>query len=110
MSTARTPTPRLHDGDTVVLRPAHQGDAAALRRLAIIDSSEPLDGDVLVAERDGVILAAHQLHGPRSIADPFRPTADLVDLLHARIALLRRAGLSSRAGFARRLTRPLAVR
>ncbi|HEY5142518.1 MAG TPA: hypothetical protein VII98_03365 [Solirubrobacteraceae bacterium] len=110
MSTSQTPTLRRHDGETVVLRPAHQGDAEALRRLAIIDSAEPLDGDVLVAERDGVILAAHEMHGPRVIADPFAPTADLVDLLQARIALLRRAGVRRRARFARRRTHPLAAR
>ncbi len=65
---------------------------------------------MLVAERDGVILAAHELHGSRAIADPFRPTADLVDLLQARIALLRRAGTRSRDRLARRLAHPLAAR
>ncbi len=111
MSTARTLTHRPHDSETVVLRPAHQGDADALRRLAILDSAAPLTGDVLVAERDGVILVAHELNGDQWIADPFVRTADLAELLRARIGLLRRAGAHGRARQARRrLMHPLAAR
>jgi hypothetical protein len=84
--------------DAVVLRPAHQGDHAALRRLAALDSAAPLAGRILLAERDGEISAALELRTGRSIADPFRPTAGLVDLLEARAALLRRAALGRRRG------------
>ena len=52
----------------------------------------------MVAERDGEIAAALELHSGRSIADPFKPTAGLVDLLEARAALLRRAALGRRRG------------
>jgi hypothetical protein len=64
---------------TVVIRAARGSDGAALENLARMDSQRPPAGDVLVAEQDGVIVAA--LAGDRAIADPFRPTADLVDLL-----------------------------
>ncbi|HVP01289.1 MAG TPA: hypothetical protein VMT10_01860 [Solirubrobacteraceae bacterium] len=109
MSTSRTAPRHRHD-EAVVLRPARSVDHRALRRLAILDSAEPLAGEILVAERDGEILAAHELHGTRSIADPFVPTADLVDLLRARIALLHRAGAGRRARLGRRLGHPLGVR
>jgi hypothetical protein len=64
---------------TVVIRAARGSDGAALENLARIDSQRPPIGDVLVAEQDGMIVAA--LAGDRAIADPFRPTADLVELL-----------------------------
>ena len=72
-------TNRLHTDPTVVIRAARGSDGATLENLARMDSQRPLTGDVLVAEQDGVIVAA--LDGNRSIADPFRPTADLVALL-----------------------------
>jgi hypothetical protein len=64
---------------TVVIRAARGSDGAVLANLARLDSQRPLAGDVLVAEQDGKIVAA--LDGDRAIADPFRPTADLVALL-----------------------------
>jgi hypothetical protein len=64
---------------TVVIRAARGSDGRVLEDLARLDSQRPLTGDVLVAEQDGVVVAA--LAGDRTIADPFRPTADLVDLL-----------------------------
>jgi hypothetical protein len=67
---------------TVVIRAARGSDGAALENLARMDSQRPLDGDVLLAEQDGVIVAA--VAGERSIADPFRPTGDVVELLRLR--------------------------
>jgi hypothetical protein len=64
---------------TVVIRAARGSDGVALENLARMDSQRPVTGDVLLAEQDGVIVAA--LAGDRAIADPFRPTADLVALL-----------------------------
>jgi hypothetical protein len=70
---------RPNSDPTVVIRTARGPDSPALENLARMDSQRPLTGDVLVAEQDGVIVAA--LDGDRAIADPFRPTADLVALL-----------------------------
>ena len=50
--------------------------------------------------RDGEIRAAVAVESGRAIADPFRPTADLVALLRARAAQIRR----------RRRRRPLRLR
>lgn len=76
--------------DAVTLRCAEAADAAALKRLAELDSAAQLSGPVLlVADRDGVLLAAMALASGRVIADPFRPTAALVELLRARERQLR---------------------
>ena len=77
--------------DTIVIRRAAADDLDALRRLAALDSARALLGDVLVAERDGVVRAAYSLDEGRAIADPFVPTAELVTLLQTRAAPLREA-------------------
>jgi|RhiMethySRZTD1v2_1073278.scaffolds.fasta_scaffold2641300_2 hypothetical protein len=64
---------------TVVIRAARGSDGGALDELARVDSQRPLAGEVLLAEQDGVLVAA--LAGERVVADPFRPTADVVALL-----------------------------
>jgi hypothetical protein len=70
--------------DSVTIRPAGPSDAAALDRLAALDSSMPLRGDILVAESGGRVAAALSLRSGRVVSDPFVPTADLVALLRAR--------------------------
>ena len=82
----------LSTDPTVVIRAARGSDGAALADLARLDSQRPLGGDVLVAEQGGALVAA--LAGDRVIADPFRPTADLVALL--RLHAGRPANVSSR--------------
>ncbi|HZH23684.1 MAG TPA: hypothetical protein VEY49_02175 [Solirubrobacteraceae bacterium] len=72
---------------TVVIRSAHSPDGDLLDGLARLDSQRPLAGDVLVAEQDGELVAA--LAGDRVIADPFRPTADVVALLRVRAGRAR---------------------
>ena len=79
---AATATPR----EDVVLRRSTAQDAAALARLAQLDGAPRPVGAVLVAELDGEIVAAVPFAGGRAIADPFRPTAELVELLRARTA------------------------
>ncbi len=85
-----TDTHRSQDSasDAVVLRLAQESDARALRRLADLDDAAPLVGAALLAEQDGELRAALSLHSGRSIADPFRPTTNLVTLLRARASLL----------------------
>ena len=70
--------------EDVVLRRSTAQDAAALTRLAQLDGAPRPVGAVLVAELDGEIVAAVPVEGGRAIADPFRPTAELVALLKAR--------------------------
>jgi hypothetical protein len=67
----------------LVIRPATDVDAADLERLAALDSASPLEGDVLLAYAGGDVRAALSLESGRVVADPFYPSAELVELLRA---------------------------
>jgi hypothetical protein len=69
---------------SVSIRRAGPHDAPALCRLAALDSAAPLCGEVLLAEVDGEARAALSLADGSVVADPFRRTAALVDLLAMR--------------------------
>jgi hypothetical protein len=85
-----TVTP-LSAAPTVLIRAARGSDGAALGRLAALDSAHVPAGDLLVAEADGALVAAHAPASGATIADPFRPTAQVVELLQLRGTLLRAA-------------------
>ena len=77
---------------TVVIRAARGSDAPALRRLAELDSHDRIPaGDLLIAEADDQLVAALSVDTGERIADPFRRTADVVDLLAYRARRLRTA-------------------
>lgn len=76
---------------TVIIRVALGSDGAAIRRLAELDSAPVPAGDLLVAESDGALVAAHAPVTGATIADPFRHTAQVVELLHLRGSMLRAA-------------------
>ena len=65
-------------------------DALELRRLAELDSAASLTGTILAAEQEGELRAAIALASRLVIADPFHPTADLVELLQTRAAQIER--------------------
>jgi len=66
---------------SISLRRAVSTDDAALNRLAQLDSKRLPTGSHLVAERDGVLIAALAQPSGTTIADPFVPSADAVALL-----------------------------
>lgn len=68
----------------VTMRVAGPGDEAAIERLAALDSQRAPRGEVLVAEVAGEIRAAVGVDTGTTVADPFRPTADVVSLLRER--------------------------
>jgi hypothetical protein len=68
----------------LTIRHATTSDEFAVRRLAVLDSSSPPTGDVLLAEMDDELWAALSLDTGAVVADPFRPSRDLVDLLRLR--------------------------
>jgi hypothetical protein len=68
----------------LTIRRATAADAFALRRLATIDSAAPPTGDVLLAQMGDELWAAVSVDTGAAIADPFRPSGDLVDLLRFR--------------------------
>jgi hypothetical protein len=78
--------------DQVVIRSAQRGDGHRLERLAQLDSGAVPAGPALVAELDGVLVAALPLDGGRAIADPFVPSAPLVQMLELRASQLRAVG------------------
>ena len=73
---------------SVTLRIGSLADQGPLARLAELDSAAPPPLPVLLAEVDGQLRAALALTGGAVVADPFHPTADLIDLLHARATQL----------------------
>lgn len=77
--------------DLVAIRRATEADAPALARLAARDGSPARSGEVLIAHVGGVPRAAIEVESDATIADPFRPTAHLVDLLRIRAARRREA-------------------
>jgi hypothetical protein len=88
---ARTGPPQQAD---LVIRMARAGDDAVLARLAQLDGHRPPDPPLehtrlLVAEVEGEVLAALPLDGNHPLADPFRPTASLVEMLELRATQLR---------------------
>jgi len=95
MTTTHTPT--------VTFRPARAEDAASLRRLAELDSARPPTGEALLAFVDGEPAAALDLATGAVVADPFRPTADVVALLQLRAAMVADARPRRRAARHHRL-------
>jgi hypothetical protein len=69
------------NGTSTTIRAAGPADAAALRRLAQRDTRPLPEGDLLVAIVEGEARAAISLANGETIADPFHPTAELVDML-----------------------------
>jgi hypothetical protein len=59
-------------------------DIDAIRRLAALDEKPVPTGGVLVAEEGEELVAALPLDGGPALADPFKPTADIVELLRLR--------------------------
>jgi hypothetical protein len=59
-------------------------DSEALRRLAQLDSNTPIAGEALIGSMHGKPAAAISLGDGRVTADPFQPTAQLVQALHLR--------------------------
>ena len=75
----------------ITVRLADHTDSRALLRLAALDSAQVPAGALVVAESDGELVAAVPVAGGRAIADPFRGTATLVEMLELRAAQMRRS-------------------
>ena len=74
---------------TLNIRTAGPEDERAIERLALLDDSRRPRGELLVAEAGGELVAALPVHGGRAVADPFRPSAQVVELLALRARQLR---------------------
>ena len=78
---------------TVTIRPAGERDRAAIAAIAELDSARPPAEPLLVALLDEELLAAISLADATVVANPFRPTLAVVELLVARERQLRTGGV-----------------
>jgi len=67
--------------DEITIRLSSPDDRAAILRLANLDGRRPPSGQAILAIVSGELRAALPLGGGDAIADPFRPTSELVKLL-----------------------------
>ena len=80
------PEPSQERQEAVVLRLCRVADDGALERLAQLEGRPAPAGRYVVAEVDGDLVAAKSLVSGAVLADPFKPTAELVPLLELRAA------------------------
>jgi len=73
----------------ITIRRSGAGDGKSLVRLAELDSKHVPPGDFLIAEVDGEVPAAVPLESGEVLADPFKRTANLVEMLRLRAARIR---------------------
>lgn len=94
-SPSRGVDPQIHvdSEQTIAIRRAGEADRVALERLGALDGGGLRLGDVLVAEVGGEVQAAMHVASGATVADPFRPTGDLIDLLGLRATRLRQTSV-----------------
>ena len=85
-------TPHTPD---VTVRLARSSDTRQLFSLAALDSASVPQGEVVVAESEGRIVAALPLTGGPAIADPFHRTLALVQMLELRAQQLRASSMAT---------------
>ena len=78
--------------DSVTIRRVTPDDWPAVERLAQLEGRPPLRDEALLAEVGDQVLAVHSLRYGTTLADPFRPTTELVSLLKARARHASRPG------------------
>jgi hypothetical protein len=76
---------------TLTIRHATASDVEAIERLAALDSASAPPGEWLLAEIGSELWAAVEYGSGAAIADPFRASGDLVELLRLRTAARRQA-------------------
>jgi len=76
--------PPLDAAGELLIRVAGPNDRPVLDDLAARDSRPRLRGDALIAELDGVVVAALSLRDGQLIADPWKPTAVIGEQLRLR--------------------------
>jgi hypothetical protein len=82
------PEPVRPSEEGIALRLCRVDDDPALDRLAVLEGRPQPVGRYVIAEVDGVVVAAQPLAGGAPLADPFQPTAHLLPLLALRVAQL----------------------
>ena len=90
------PAAGLPPSAQVAMRIATPDDRASVERLAQLDDCLAPTASLLLAEVDGRVVAAVPLDGGRAFADPFRPTAAVLELMRLRVSQLRGDRAASR--------------
>jgi hypothetical protein len=80
---------RETDSDTITIRRSSSTDRSALERLAGRDSQALADDDYLIAEVTDEMWAAFGIRTGLLMADPFRPSGEVAELLRMRAAHAR---------------------
>ena len=83
---------RFVPDEPVSLRLCRVHDDPALEQLAQLEGTRIRPGRYVVAEVNGVIVAAQPLDGGSAIADPFRRTEQVLPLLQLRVEQLAGPG------------------
>jgi hypothetical protein len=76
-------------GSRLVIRTPLASERRSIEQLALLDDQRLPDGDLLVAEVDGELWAAVVIDTGDGVADPFRPSGDVLDALRATAGRLR---------------------
>jgi hypothetical protein len=87
----------------ITIRRSTTGDAAAVARIAALDSGRAPEGDSMLAFVGGELRAVLPLDGGRPLADPFHRTSELVELLRYSVDRGRRPAGKRRFGLSRLL-------
>ena len=95
----------MTESQTISLRVATDLDATVLETLSALDSKPVLRAPAVVALVDGRPVAAASLSDASVVADPFVPTADVVQLLQARVAASTATSRPRRPRLGRRIPR-----
>jgi hypothetical protein len=89
---SKTKPPERSDPHAAVsIRFFAERDMDAVRQIAALDEKPVPTGGMLLAEVRGELVAALPIDGGPPLADPFKPTADIVALLRLRAHQLRDA-------------------
>src|SRR4051812_27850161 len=97
----------MNSTPSISIRTAHRDDFSALWRVASLDDALVPAEPLLVAERDGEIVAALSMRSGEAVADPFQRTADTVDLLRLRAQQFAGPNQRPRRSLRSRLRAPL---
>jgi hypothetical protein len=90
-SARRAPRHATRDqGAALLIRAASAADEPAIERLSALDEHVLPRGERLVGEVGGRIVAALDVRSGDAVADPFVPTAGIVELLGLRAAQVQR--------------------
>jgi hypothetical protein len=76
----------MNSNASLTIRPAGPADDQLIARLSELDSQRAPTGEILIAFRDDEPVAAISIETGQVVADPFRPTTSIVELLRTSAA------------------------